>query len=359
MNLVPHFARNAHLWLPGYWKAAAWKRSLPPPSTVWVTIADHYEPYWRKADEATAKRRVSEWREKWPRIAARHKDSKGNPPQYTFFYAEEEYHPDCLDMLSSMVREGIGDVEVHLHHDHESAEDFVARLERFKRTLHQRHGLLREVDGRIVFGFIHGNWALDNSRPDGRWCGLNNELTLLRDLGCYADFTLPSAPNLTQTSIVNTIYQATDDPLRPKSHDSGERITTDHWPSGDLLMVPGPLGWNFRGGRLLPRLETGEIASYDLPVKGRARSWIELAPQIGSQIFVKLFAHGTQEHNASALLNSGLDACFHYLAKETAELGLKLQFASAWEMRCAIGAASKENYQLSQSWVNTTLRNRF
>ena len=33
------------------------------------------------------------------------------------------------------------------------------------------------------------------SLPDGRWCGLNNELILLRDLGCYADFTLPSAPS--------------------------------------------------------------------------------------------------------------------------------------------------------------------
>ena len=37
------------------------------------------------------------------------------------------------------------------------------------------------------FGFIHGNWCLDNSRADGRWCGLNNELILLRELGCYAD----------------------------------------------------------------------------------------------------------------------------------------------------------------------------
>ena len=30
------------------------------------------------------------------------------------------------------------------------------------------HGLLRQQDGRTVFGFIHGNWALDNSRPDGK-----------------------------------------------------------------------------------------------------------------------------------------------------------------------------------------------
>ena len=53
-------------------------------------------------------------------------------------------------------------------------------------------------NGRVVFGFIHGNWALDNSRPDGKYCGLNNEITLLRDLGCYADFTMPSGASPTR-----------------------------------------------------------------------------------------------------------------------------------------------------------------
>ena len=56
--------------------------------------------------------------------------------------------------------------------------------------------------GELRFAFIHGNWSLDNSRPDGRWCGLNNELILLRELGCYADFTLPSAPSDTQACVL-------------------------------------------------------------------------------------------------------------------------------------------------------------
>jgi hypothetical protein len=44
----------------------------------------------------------------------------------------------------------------------------------------------------IRFGFIHGNWALDNSLPHGKSCGLDSEIALLRDLGCYGDFTMPS-----------------------------------------------------------------------------------------------------------------------------------------------------------------------
>ena len=47
---------------------------------------------------------------------------------------------------------------------------------------------------------------------DGRWCGLNNEIGLLCRLGCYADFTFPSAPSETQPAMVNAIYYSRDDP---------------------------------------------------------------------------------------------------------------------------------------------------
>ena len=30
-----------------------------------------------------------------------------------------------------------------------------------------------------AYAFVHGNWALDNSRPDGRWCGIDAELPRL------------------------------------------------------------------------------------------------------------------------------------------------------------------------------------
>src|SRR5205807_1625408 len=125
---------------------------------------------------------------------------------------------------AEMARLGVGDVEVHLHHDGEGEDDFVSRISRFTQTLSERHSLLRRVNGQLVFGFIHGNWALDNSLPSGRWCGLNNEITLLKRLGCYADFTLPSAPSPAQTRTVNSIYWATDDPRRPRSHDRGAPV---------------------------------------------------------------------------------------------------------------------------------------
>ncbi len=53
------------------------------------------------------------------------------------------------------------------------------------------HGVVSAAVGRPAWAFIHGNWALANGRPDGRWCGVDDELALLHELGCYADFTFP------------------------------------------------------------------------------------------------------------------------------------------------------------------------
>ncbi len=339
----PASLENLHIWLPGY--LATWRttRRESGIENVWLAITDHYEPYWRGADHGTALARVREWHTIWPQIAARHQDSAGRPPRYTFFYAEEEYHREALSLLSELTTEGTADVEVHIHHDGEGEHNFVTRMRRFIEVLHLRHGLLREKQGKVAFGFIHGNWALDNSRPDGRMCGLNNELTLLKELGCYADFTLPSAPHATQTSMVNTIYWATDDPERSKSHDRGTPVVPGGAIEGDLLIVPGPLGWNLRGPRRwLPRLETGELATYDPPTAVRARSWLDLAPRIGLNRFVKLFSHGTQEANARALLDGGLDRCFDDMRAECARRGYRLYYCSAWEMALAIDAVRRQ-----------------
>jgi len=329
--------RNAQLWLPGYISCRT-TRPVTPPARVWLMIADHFEPFCGQANTAIARRRTATWCHKWPAIAGRHRDSVGNPPRYSFFYPEEEYCPDLLEGLAEMTEAGIADVEVHLHHDGEGEQNFLDRINRFKETLFERHGLLRKLAGKIVFGFIHGNWALDNSLPDGRWCGLNNEITLLRDLGCYADFTLPSAPSSAQTLMMNTIYWATDDPLRPKSHNAGVPVRAGETLCGDLLMIPGPLtlNWSSRKLGLLPRLETGELAASNPVTRQRVRLWLKYAPRLGDDLFIKLFAHGAREENAVQLLERDLDLTFQLLRSECAAYGSTLRYVTAWQMRNAV-----------------------
>lgn len=328
--------RTAGSWLPGSLLSQLVPRRRP--RIAWVSICDHFEPLWHKPDAATADARVQAWRRAWPEIAARHRDSVGRPPQYTFFYPEEEYGPGFLEPLAELTRSGVADVEVHLHHDADTPEAFTEKVDRFIRILAADHGLLRLRDGRPTFGFIHGNWALDNARPDGRWCGLNNEITLLKRLGCYADFTLPAAPDPSQAGPVNAIYDVTDDPERPRSHERGVVVKKGSL-TRDLTLITGPLGITFGArGRRRVQLENGDLAHYRPPSADRVAAWLALAPRIEDQAFIKLFAHGAQENNAAVLLGGGLDLTFRELALQCAARSIELRYVTAWEMWTAVEA---------------------
>jgi hypothetical protein len=300
---------------------------------MWVAIADHFEPYYRNRDDKIALGRVLQWREAWPIIANRLADRVGTLPKYTFFYPEEEYRPRLLDPLAEMTAEGIADVEVHIHHDGEGEQNFVDRMKTFIHRLHYDHGLLRRWREKIAFGFIHGDWCLDNSHPLGRNCGLNNELTLLARMGCYADFTLPVTEWGAQTRILNTIYWAEDDPEEPRSHDRGCPVARFGIPDSEtgILLVPGPFGLWFQSGR--PKIDTGELAYRNLGNPDRAKLWFEMAPRIRDHAFLKLYTHGAKESNAEALLGGGIEAAIELLAAEAAKRGAILHFVSTWEMR--------------------------
>jgi len=332
--------RSAQIWLMPYLKDRLQKQLRSRrPKRIWVAITDHYEPWGMGASVETALARVAKWREKWPRIADDvPRDASGQRPQYSFFYPQEEYRRDLLDGLAEIVRLGVGDVEVHLHHDQERRDSFIEKVTAFCKRLTNDHGLLRQQDGRTVFGFIHGNWALDNSRPDGKWCGLTGEIALLRDLGCYADFTMPSLPSPTQGRIVNQVYWCTGSPDgRPRSFDQGIEATVGGGKQGDLLMITGPLGLRF-GERWKPRLENGEIAGYDMPTPTRVSRWFDLAPTIGDDLFLKLYTHGAQDRNLEALLNGGLGNLFQWVAEEGKRRGIEVHWATAWQMYQAADA---------------------
>jgi hypothetical protein len=346
--------RYSNLWAPEYIRQSLGRLQHGNEGLrrIWVTIADHYEPMWHGATFETAIRRVALWRSKWPQIARRcDGDSAGNPPRYTFFFPEEEYHPVLMELLAEMTHQGLADVEVHLHHDGEGRSDFVDRIGNFCVTLHSEHGLLRKWNDRITFGFIHGNWALDNSRPDGRWCGLNDEITLLRDLGCYADFTMPSGDSPTQARLINTLYYCTDDPKQPKSYDTGNAVMIGSAPRGDLLMIPGPLGIRWRE-RLLPRLETGELCRGNLATPYRVKRWVDLAPRLGTDSFVKLFTHGAQERHSSVLLQGELERAFNLLGQEARRQGCAVYFVSAWQMFLAIEAIRQQTDPIAAVYPN-------
>ena len=314
-------ARNMQYWLGGYLR-----RRRPPavdgPIHVMFCFVDHFEPAWGKVDLATQRARVDRWCRDYRVLASAHRDADGRPPQHTFFYPEEEYLEEHLDKIAALCAEGYGEIEIHLHHDNDNEANFRQTIERFNNLLHERHGALPRdpATGQLRFGFIHGNWSLDNSRADGRWCGINNELILLRELGCYADFTLPSAPSDTQTKTSNAIYYATDDPLRPKSHDSGVPVRVGGAPSGDLMIVQGPLGLNWRERKfgVLPRIENADVRRGCPPTPERVDAWVKTGIHVEGRpewVFVKVHTHGTQERDMDTLLGDAAQRMHQHLER--------------------------------------------
>ena len=336
------FPKNADLWLPDYLRdrAVAYLTPRRPAKRLWVALTDHFEP-WGNTTLENAHVRLAKWQQLWPAIAeGAPVDADGRKPCYTFFYPQEEYHKDLLNTIAGLCSTGTCDVEIHLHHFNDNAASFVQKVETFKKQLHEDHGLLHVHNGRLVFGFIHGNWALDNSHPEGFGCGVSGELQLLRDLGCYADFTMPSIPSPTQSRLVNKIYWTTGDPAKPRGFDQGVVAKPGEGRRGDLLMVTGPLGLRFRD-RLMPRMETGELAGYDPPTKNRVQGWLKLAPRIGDDIFLKLYGHTAREDNAQGLLGGAgkagsLAPMFRWIHEAAREQNLELHWASAYRMFEAI-----------------------
>ena len=284
--------------------------------------------------------RVARWREAYPRLCEGHRDSDGRAPVHSFFFPQEEYRPEHLDSLVELCRLGLGEIEIHLHHEADTAEGLREKLREFTGLLRDRHDALPRdpVSGQVRWAFIHGNWALDNSHPEGRCCGVNGELAILREEGCYADFTLPAAPSACQTRTINSIYYAASDPARSKSHDQGVDVRVGGSPSGDLMIIQGPLGlqWRNRKFGLMPRIENSDIRSSSPPTSSRIDSWISTGVHVRGRpewVFVKVHTHGTQDHDAETLLGKPMDQAFSELETRYNDgTRWRLHYVSAREM---------------------------
>lgn len=347
--------RGMHRWIVPYLLSARRRRSPRPGQPVHLILAvcDHYEPKRAGASIEKARERVRQWVEEYPKLFARFRDSDGYPPQHSFFYPAEEYEPELLDAIAGLCRNRdgnrYGEVEVHLHHDNDTAENLRRTLLEFKRTLAERHGCLSrdKETGEIAYGFIHGNWALDNCRSDGRLCGVNNELDVLRETGCYADFTLPSAPSETQTQKINSIYWAVDDPRRPKSHDTGVDVGRGPRPANSLLMIQGPLllDWGSRKLGVLPKIENSCLQKSQPPCKKRLDLWLRACVNIPTKpnwFFVKLHTHGVNEPNQDVLLGEPM-VRFHEVLQDRANRDplFRFHYVTAREMaNIALAAGS-------------------
>jgi hypothetical protein len=329
---------RVHIWLPGLIRSLAGNEPRAGEITdVYFCFADHYEPGWRAADRTLQRNRVKTWLERYPAIAARHHDSEGRCPQHSFFFPAEEYQAEHLGALASLCRAGWGDVEVHLHHDRDTAAGFRDKILGFTQVLHHRHGLLRkDKAGAIQYGFIHGNWVLNNSGLAGEGCGVDDETSILMETGCYADFTMPCAPHPAQCRKVNSIYYTLPS-KKPRAHDSGVDAQAGKSAPPGLLMIQGPLNINGRSRKwgLIPRVESADVSSYNPPHDVRTSLWLQSHVHVTgapAHVFIKASTHGAQERNMDLLFSSGFEDLWSSLERLARKPGRRLHYVTAFEM---------------------------
>ena len=282
---------------------------------LFLCIADHFEPQVKRPSPAIARARLEDWLRRYPAIADRHRDADGRPPAHSFFYPWDEYDAWEFRHLSQLCAEGWGEIELHLHHRDDTEASLRRKLREAVLTYREQGALSTGPDGRAAFGFIHGNWALDNSRCEaGRnYCGVNNELTILKEEGCYADLTFPAWQHLSQPRQTNRIYYAFDDPLRPKSYDRGRNAQAGRSCANALLLLQGPLVPYMDRRRLRIAMDDGDLASYRRYSPARLDRWVRAGIHVEGRpdcVFIKLHCHGAADRNREALLGEDLEALF-------------------------------------------------
>ncbi len=348
--------RSTLRWLPTYlWQACVRRGSEIHPIHLIIGLADHFEPaidpqmpgkYVHRAEQ---KRRLDKWCCRYPAAVSSWPDDDGQPFRHTYFYPAEQYDAALLDRLAEHCRSGWGEVEIQLHHGVETPDNAVNTkrvLQEFRDALAVR-GCLSKQDGVGVprYGFVHGNWALANS-AQGRFCGVDEEMQILADTGCYADFTLPSAPSSAQIRKINALYECSAPLDEPAPHRRGQDLRCNRSPKVFPLMVQGPLAVDFgcrKGGRRVPGIENGELTTANPPTMRRLRLWQQAAITVHGRpnwLFIKLHCHGMDPRDEITLLGEPFEQFLQDLVGHPQQRPeYRVHFVTAREMVNVILAA--------------------
>jgi hypothetical protein len=330
---LPEKVRHNLRWLPTF----AWQRitSLSRDGGavhLIIGLADHFEPSIMPGAPATyaaqdeRERRVERWCREYPKVVGEWRDSDGMVFRHTYFFPAEQYEKCLIDRLAEHCRAGWGEIEIHLHHGVDSAdtsENTRRSLIEFRDAL-ERHGCLSRADGvgPPRYGFVHGNWALANS-AGGRFCGVDDEMQILSETGCYADFTLPSAPYPTQIGKINSLYECALPLDRRAPHRRGRNLMSGRAPRIFPLIIQGPLMLTLvRRKQVLPfpYIENGALTSLNPASMTRLRLWRRAAITVRGcpdWIFIKLHCHGMDPRDGDAMIGASMRQFLRELAEST------------------------------------------
>jgi hypothetical protein len=342
-------------WIPGY----AWQRlsrSTPRGKVHLIfALADHFEPAIvpqdgrARAPHSEQERRVEQWCSQYPRSVAPWRDHEGRPFVHTYFYPAEQYDRGLVHGLAEHCQGGWGEIEIHLHHgtdEPDTAENTRRQLAGFRDALRLNHGCLSFLEGsdQVRYAFVHGNFALANS-ADGYACGVDEEMEILAETGCYADFTLPAAAlHPAQIGKVNSLYEC-GLPLHERSpHRKGHDLRRGRAPHIFPLVVQGPLMLDFdkHASNGILRVENAALTAANPPSLRRLKLWKKAAITVQGRpdwLFIKLHCHGMDPTHQEAVMGDAMRRFIAQVAGGAAERDEVVHFVTAREMVNLIWAA--------------------
>ena len=328
-------------WAPPY--LAACLRKRPRPAHVVFCMVDHFEPGTGKATQGVEMDRMETLLTHFPPLADKHRDSFGNPPRRTWFFPPHCHVNGNLRKLVSLCERGYGEIELHLHHG-KVAPDTPENLERTIRLClrdYSHFGIFGVEGGQKKFGFIHGDWALNNSRKGGIYCGVDNEISILLKTGCYADFTFPSC-NEANPLQINSIHYADDRMRGRSSYTTGSRAKVGGHNGAGLLVIQGPLHPIWLPGKTIGLRAFGDDVAFDKPPTNDridlwVRTWIHVQGK-EDWVFVKVHTHGAVD--SAVVLGEPMNEGFtHFERRYNDGQNYILHYATARELYNIVKAA--------------------
>lgn len=310
-----------------------------------IGVADHFEPAIvpedgrARAPYAIQKQRLERWCEVLPGVVGDLLDSEGYPFRHTYFYPAEQYDRVLIDILAEHCRAGWGEIEIHLHHGldtPDTPENTRRQLIEFRDIL-ASHGCLPRLEGQPSYAFVHGSFALANS-IGGPCCGVDSEMQILAETGCYADLTLPSAPHITQTAKINSLYECALPLDECAPHRRGRDLRSDRKPQVFPLIIQGPLMLDFSRARrhgIFPRIENSELTTVNPPTMHRLNLWMQSGIIVQGRpdwLFVKLHCHGMDPRDEAAMFGPLIRNFLQDLLKGAADSRYQVHFVTAREM---------------------------
>jgi hypothetical protein len=342
-------------WLPSYAWQVVTRRATRGPVHLVIAIADHFEPSIvpgkgrARASYEEQDRRLEAWCREYPKTIEPWRDHDGRPLVHTYFYPAEQYEKALVERLAIHCQSGWGEIEIHLHHGPEkpdTAENTRLQLLRFRDALASTHGCLSYLDGSSVpqYAFVHGNFALANS-AGGRACGVDSELQVLAETGCYADLTLPTAAfHSAQIAKVNSLYECSLPLSERAAHRRGHDLRRGRSPSIFPLMIQGPLlmtfGGSARNGRV--GIENAALTGAQPPSLQRLRLWKKAGISVQGRpdwVFIKLHCHSMNPTDRDAVIGQSFQRFLTELVQGAAGRGETIHFVTAREMVNIIWAA--------------------